>query len=226
MVYYLILFGLIILTGRYVAPNFAFLMQAGTIVQNLQNIPFEQLGVMADQVKSNFLSFIFLAVLLLLIWLASYSFFKGMIWAKLFEKKFTYKHFLKLCMMNVIVTAVFLLLLSLTAKLIKDENQAIFSLLVIIPLGIHLFHTSNAVMLLESGLKQYFRKFMRVSFRKIVYFIIPFLIMAVMLLLVVIVVTYFQFLPQKVYFVVYLLFFIAYSCWAKQYIGHIVKKMF
>ncbi|MFH1440346.1 MAG: hypothetical protein ABIG89_07280 [Candidatus Woesearchaeota archaeon] len=232
LIYYLV-FGIILISFvRFVLPKAAFLFKAKNFVEGMQHLPFETVGVMAQEIKSSIYVFCFFAFVVLLLLLANFSLFKGLIWAKIFGKGYDYKTFLKLLLVNFAIALFFVIMFFFTAIYVKDENQTIFALLFMLPLTVHLSHTGNAVFVLMGkdklkssyNLGSSFSRFLRVAFAKIYLFIIPYIILLFILFIIINLVILIKFLPPKVYYFIYLLVFVCYANWGKHYLGLVVKK--
>lgn len=222
--FYLIFAGAIVSFIWYVIPKAYFLSHAKGFVESMQNMPMEQLAAMASYISSSIYMFIGWSLLLVLILLAGYSFFKGMIWSRTMQKTYTWRTFLRLCLFNFMSGMFLILMLFFAAYFISDANQVTFMLLVAMPLTFHFITVSNALAISEN-IKSFWFRFLKVAFGRIYLFLIPYLILFAVLVILINIMILIQFLPAKPYFLIYLLVFVAYSCWAKNYLNLIIKTI-
>ncbi len=227
LAYYLIFLVLLTFFLRYVVPKASFLFQTKAFVEGMKDLPLETLLAMGSQIESSFYMFGILTALILIVLLVSFCFLKGVIWSKILEKKYSWKTFLRLCLANVIIVVFVFLMMMFISYFVKDANQVTVALLGLLPLTIHFSHVLNAVGVFEDTVKGMFKSFFRISILKIYKFILPYIMMLVVLAVLVNVLIYVQplFINLSVlYYIIYLLLFVVYSCWAKYYLALVVKN--
>jgi hypothetical protein len=213
-----------------VLPKAAFLFQTKAFVEGMKDLPMETLLAMGSQIEDSFYLFGILTALILIALLASFCFFKGMIWAKILEKKYTWKTFFRLCLANVVVGLFVFLMMMFISYFVIDANQVTVVFLFLLPLTIHFAHIINASGVSEDSVKLMFKRFFQCSILKIYKFILPYLLMILMLVVLINIMIIIQ--PfftssdvlQVLYYVIYLLAFVKFSCWAKYYLGLVIKK--
>lgn len=226
LAYYLIFAFVIFTFIRYVLPQATFLFKAKTFVEGIQNLPAEQLISMAQQMENSIYFTGALTVVFLLLMLFSFSFFKGLIWSKIQNKRYTSKSFLKLCAANLIISLFFVGLLFIVVYLIDPSNQMLFVLLFAVPFTIYLSHLANAVVSFSAAekVKDIILNFLKIAFARIYLFIIPYVILLFILVVLIKIMITINFLPPKIYYLIYLLLFVCYSCWAKQYLWVVIQS--
>lgn len=224
LAYYLIFAFVIFTFIRYVLPKATFLFKAKTFVEGMQNLPAEQLISMAQQMENSIYFTGALTIIFLLLMLFSFSFFKGLVWSKIQNIKYTFKTFLRLCITNLILSLLFILLLFFAVYFVDASNQMLFMLLFALPLTIYLSHIGNAVSSFETKIKAIIVKFFKTAFARIYLFIIPYAILLFIFVILIKIMITINFLPPKIYYLLYLLLFVSYSCWAKQYLWLVIKR--
>ena len=226
LAYYLIFAFVIFTFIRYVLPQATFLFKAKTFVEGMQNLPAEQHISMAQQMENSIYFTGALTLIFMLLMLFSFSFFKGLVWSRIQNKKYNLNSFLKLCAANLIISLFFVGLLFIAVYLIDPSNQMIFLLLFGVPFTIYLSHLANAVVSFFAAekVKGIILNFLKTAFARVYLFIIPYALLLLILVILIKVMITINFLPSKIYYLIYLLLFVSYSCWAKQYLWLVIRK--
>ena len=218
LIYYFIFIFSLAIFIKYILPEATFLFQTNSFVEGMQNLPLEALMVMGQQIKSSLYVFGIFTALIFILLLANFSFFKGLIWAKIFNKKLDFKKVLYLSILNFCLMLLFILFFAITANYVVAKIQAWFFVLVILPAIIYITHSANALFVLDK-----LKSFFKVTFKKIYLFILPYMIMTTFTLVVLFLLSqiaiYMNFIPFNVRMFINLLVFIIYFSWAKRYLG-------
>ncbi|MBI4454008.1 hypothetical protein HY636_05175 [Candidatus Woesearchaeota archaeon] len=246
-------FAFIIFTFiRYVLPKATFLFKAKTFVEGMQNLPAEQLIPMAQQMENSIYFTGALSVVAMLLMLFSFSFFKGLVWSRIQNVTYTLKAFFSLSAANLIISLFFVGMLFIGVYLIDQSNQIKFLLWFTVPFTIYISHLANAIVgftvnsaketpaisgkrtvinpsketgLRKTGFAEALSKFFKAAFARIYLFIIPYAILLIMLVVIIKFMITINFLPPKIYYLIYLLLFVSYSCWAKQYLWLVIRNL-
>lgn len=228
LAYYFVFALIVVGFIRYILPKATFLFKAKSFVEGMQNLPAEQLISMAQQMENSIYFTAAFAIITLLLILFSFSFFKGLIWSRIQNKKYTFKTFLSLCATNFIISLFFVGLLLIGVYVIDASNQTMFLLYFALPFTIYLSHMANAVVSFFAAetVKEIILTFLKIAFAKIYLFIIPYAIFLAALVILIKFMISINFLPPKIYYLIYLLLFVGYSCWAKQYVWVVIRKTF
>lgn len=227
--YYLILGIALLLMFTNVIPRVNFLRNALMFIQGYQGMPTEQLLALAPVVSKSFYWTAFLLAAMFIVLLAAYSFFKGMIWARLLDKKYSMRHFLCLCCINIVVLLFVLLLFYIVSTFVSAPNQATIFLVFVLPLSLHFLHTANALLVFDSRCRVYFKNLFAAALKNIHKFIIPYTIMAILLLVLMAFMVKTQVFSEgriygRIYYFIYLILFVAWANWSKYYVSLVIKK--
>ncbi|MBT4825035.1 hypothetical protein HN695_00170 [Candidatus Woesearchaeota archaeon] len=223
--YYLIFFVLLFMFKWYVWPKASFMMEAKILLEGMNNMPMAQLAAMASEINTSMYFFGFLLVSMLILQLINYTFFKGLIWTRIFKIKYDIKSFLRVALFNVIISVFFMGALYFVAWFVIGEVQLVFSLFILLPFFIHLFNTSSVAAVTAKSLGGAFKRFFKTAFARIYLFILPFFLILILLFVLIQIMIFIRFLPGTLYFFLYLIFFIIYMCWMKCYIGVVLRKI-
>jgi hypothetical protein len=223
LIFYFILILSIIIFMKYILPEAAFLFKTKSFVDGMQNMPMTSLFALGQEINNSLYTFGIFSGLILITLLSSFSFFKGLIWAKIFNEKFTSKKFLYLLVLNFSLLLFTILLFGFTSNYIVVSIQAGFFSFIVFPILVHIAHNANALLVLGK-----LNKFFKTTFKKIYLYIIPYIIIVgtamLLLLFLSFIALTFKSIPFNIRIFINMLIFIAYFNWAKRYIGLIIKK--
>jgi hypothetical protein len=179
-------------------------------------------------IQTQWISFQLWTIVFFLLLLLNYCIFKYWIWKKIQKKQAKLKQDAKsisafaVLTASVLVGAILALLLSWYTFVLKFFNLMFFF---VVPFAtIYTINLLHPLYVQQQSLKKTYAEFWNIGIKKCYLFLIPYLLMLLGLVLVVKILPLFLFLPDTLYFLVYVLAFAAYFSWAKYYIFALLQK--
>lgn len=228
--FYLVLFGILILTFTSLSWNFEAVREA---IPTLTNVMGDiEGGVMTEDVTQkltelNTLFFIAIArtiLILLVIFVVSLlvgTFFKGLIWARILHKKFDIHFYKRFALFNILWIIPWAVIIVVLLFAIRSTIVLWYILGIII---VFLHFTSVIYVLFEKEHK--FSRILKDTFilgvEKIYYFIIPYLLIVLLFSVLVYILRLFSFLPWQIHAIFFILVLLIYFAWVRIYISNII----
>lgn len=162
---------------------------------------------------------------LILLIFFSYSFFKWLIWNMVQNKKLEKMQFLKFCGLNLVFAVIFIALTALLWILFMSGAFAVIWLFILVPLSVYFVNNLHPIFVNMREIWISYAKTASFSARKILYFILPYIIITMGFFIVFEIYRIFWFLPDIPYLLLFVLLLAAYLNWAKLYILSILEKV-
>jgi len=179
--------------------------------------------------SAEWLSFKIWTAVIVVFLILNYVVFKYLIWNKIQDKHQKLKQAIKsmsyFALLNIIIIIIALLALVLSWYIFTLEFFNIMFFLVVPVLAIYSINLLHPLFVKSESIKISFAHFINIGIKKFYLFIIPYLIMIIGLYLVMRILPVFLFVPDALYFVLYVLVFSAYFSWCKYYIFAIIMRV-
>lgn len=230
VLFYLALFGIVIFTFTSLSWNFEAVREAiptlDAVISGIDSGEMsEDITQKLTEINLTFFIVILRTILLLLvIFIVSVMvgiFFKGMIWAKILNKKFDVRFYRRFALFNLLWIIPWALLIVVLLFTIKSAIVFWYILGVIV---IFLHFTSIICVLFEKDKK--FLKILKDTFtagiKNIHYFVIPYLLIALIFFALVYILSLFRFLPWQIHAIFFVLVLLIYFAWTRIYVSNII----
>ena len=201
--------------------------------QNLLQMGAENAQVLAASLKGFLFLLIGMMVLMLLVIIIDWSIFKGLSWGFTLKKKFSFNYFLRFFLLNLVWLGMLAVLMFLTALAFKGEplmllgisfEAGMASIYLLALMGIWLYFTNLIYVLFLKNEKKAVRKALKLGFKKIHYFILPYAVLVVILLAIFAIMSLITYLPFGIGLTIMTLMILFYLAWARFYIVGVVES--
>jgi len=227
----LIYYGLLSLTIILAIPN---LIMPKVVEMFARLNQIQQIPDYLDAPGIGFSSVILYISLFIIVLTAAYSFFKGVIWLIAIKKDFKIsmlglvvkRLWLKLFIIGIIMNVVFYTIFYAGLYLFLDELFPIY-LIIMIALFAHLANVIYPTYVAQR--KDAFYEAFYIAFKKIHYFLLPYLVMFAVFALLFFIMANLNiitlFVPAKIFYLLMVLVGVLYSCWTKFYTVRILESI-
>ncbi len=225
IIYYSVFIGAIAFVGRVIFPKFMQLYKAKDIFSSFQGASLDELHAAVLQVKQTYYQFWIYLVLTLLLFFFFYTFMKSYFWHKAGNQKYSWKIYWRFCLLNLILLIVFLALGLFIATVINEQNQVTIFLLILYPIMLYSLNLAHPLLVKTQNLRLMGKQMIKIGLAKIYKFIIPYVLMLLFLIILLNILLLFQlFLPDYIYYIIYLLVLVAYTTWVKLYLFEVIGR--
>ncbi len=225
IIYYSVFIGAIAFVGRVIFPKFMQLYKAKDIFSSFQGASLDDLHAAVLQVKQTYYQFWIYLVLTLVLFFLFYTFMKSYFWHKVAHQKYSWQIFWRFSVLNIILLIVFLALGLLIATVINEQNQVTIFLLILYPIVLYSLNLAHPLLAKTQNLRQTGKQMIKIGLARIYKFIIPYTLMLLLLIIVLNILLLFQlFLPDYIYYIIYLLVLVAYTTWVKLYLFEVIER--
>ena len=224
------LMPLIAITGFGVIQNKAMALDFG---QNLFQLGAENAEALLAGLKGFLFVLIGMLLLMFLVIIIDWSIFKGLSWGFTLKKKFSFNYFLRFFLLNLVWLGMLAVLMFLIALAFKGEplmllgisfEAGMASIYLLALMGIWLYFTNIIYVLFLKNEKKAVRKALKLGFKKIHYFILPYAVLVVILLAIFAIMSLITYLPFGIGLTIMTLMILFYLAWARFYIVGVVES--
>lgn len=229
-VYYLIL----LLVGSFywyrILPLFGAVLDSAKLLQSAQTFSSTQEFLTTVQgIGTQWNAFKWYSLAVFLVLFVNYIIFKYLIWKKIQKKQESFasfwKHLSLFALLNLVVVLFYALVLIASWYLFVLETFNILFFFVVPLLLLFSMNVLHPTFMLQQSFTATLSLFWNFGIKKIHCWIIPHLIMGFGAYFMMWFVSLFGFIPNVIYFFLYVLCFALYFCWAKYYIYAVLKKI-
>ncbi len=226
LLYYSILVFLVSFYLYRVLPKLQIMQQAAPLIQEVATATISpEIMQQISDIESAMFQFKFYSVIIIIALFLNYCFFKYLVWRFLLNKKLAAKSFGKFCVLNIIISLIFIATIFITYFVSKTNIFPVILIFIILPLTIHFINIFHPVFNIKENLVKTFKTSLEKSVLKFFHFIIPYIIMLAILFIIMQIMAIPTFLPDKVYTLLYGFIIVLYITWTKVYILEILKKL-
>lgn len=227
-----IYYSILLFVGSFyvykVLPQFLQLLDAASLLREeifaSTDAFVTQAGTMLDQ----WTEFKIYTVVIALILFTNYTIFKYLIWLKIQKKHHPHKQLLKqlgqFALLNFTIIASIILFLVISYYLFVLETFNVMFFFVAPLLFIYLMNLTHPLFIMSEKYTVTWKLFWEMGIKQFYKFIIPHFVMLAGTVAMMWFVTLLLFLPSALYFIWYVLCFVAYFTWTKYYIWKIIQK--
>lgn len=216
--FYILLFAIIMVFYKLIGTKYVEMQQLLSIAQQGPS----QMQAYASQIKSLLYSAFFMLGVLFLALLAHYSFFKGLIWAEVYNVPLTQRIFWRFSIINLFLT-VFIVLLIFLFSLFKTQYLVTVLLSLIIPfVTIYFFVIFHPLAIIKPTITVVFKKGFTFVFTKLHYYLLPLLLLGLVGIIINMFLNSLVFLKGIPSTIVYLIVYVCFFTFAKLYLSKIL----
>ncbi len=207
-----------------VLPKLSILQSAQPLLEQVDSWREEGVFQELTDIERSVAEFKIYTALVLGIIFLSYIIIKWLISTLMQDKKLEKVQFVKFTILNLIFISGFITLTAVVYSLFQEAIFAILFVFLLVPLSIYLVNNLHPIFVKDKTIfNSYIKAFS--TFKKIHYFILPYLIIFTIFILIYIVLSFLNFIPDTLFLLIFLLIFACYITWAKVYLLSILKKI-
>ncbi|MBI5392521.1 hypothetical protein HZA96_01505 [Candidatus Woesearchaeota archaeon] len=225
IIYYVLLLGIIAFVGRVVYPKLVYLRGVKEMLNGMQKSSFYELQATFTYIRETYYGFFIYAAIVIICLFLLYTFLKSYFWYKVRGESYTLKTLLKFSFLNIVMLCLFVLVGYIIIKVINQQNQVTTLLLILYPAALYSINLLHLLLAIHKSLRKTAKAFFSLGIVKFYKFIIPYLFMiAILIILLYFMILLQFFLPDYVYYIIYLILFVVFTTWCKLYLLKIIER--
>jgi hypothetical protein len=207
-----------------VLPKLSILQSAQPLLEQVDSWREEGVFQELTDIERSVAEFKIYTALVLGIIFLSYIIIKWVISTLMQDKKLQKVQFVKFTILNLIFASGFITLTAILYSLFQEAMFAILFVFIMVPLTIYLVNNLHPIFVNNKNIFQSYIKAFS-TFKKIHYFIIPYIVIFIIFIAIYILLSFLNFIPDTLFLLIFLLIFACYITWAKVYLLSILKKI-